>query len=72
MLKPTGINAEAAEHPPLSSLLVLEATRTFLGLALYLTVINRSLNEQGTWRERNELAHALEIMAGTHQAAHIK
>lgn len=56
---------EAAKRPPLSPVLALEATRTFLGLALYLTVTNRSLNEQGIWRER-------EIMTGTHQAAHIK
>lgn len=71
-LKPTNVNAEAAEHSPLSPVLALEATRTFLGLALYLTVINRSLNEQGMSREGNELAHTLEITAGTHQAAHIK
>lgn len=63
---------KAAKHPPLSLVLAPEATRTFLGLALYLTVINRSLNEQGMGREGNELAHALEVMAGTHQAAHIK
>lgn len=49
-LKPTDVNAEAAEHSPLSPVLALEATRTFLGLALYLNVINRSLNEQGMWR----------------------
>lgn len=63
---------EAAKHPPLSPVLALEATRTFLGLAVYLTVINRSLNDQGMWREGNELAYALEVTAGTHQAAHIK
>lgn len=63
---------EATEHPPLSPALALEATRTFLGLALHLTVINRSLNEQRVWREGNGLAHALEITAGAHQAAHIK
>lgn len=63
---------EPVEHPPLSPVLALEATRTFLSLALHLTLINRSLDEQEMWREGNKLAHALEIMTGTHQAAHTK
>lgn len=44
MLKPTGINVETVEHPPLSPVLALEATSTFLSLALHLTLINGSLN----------------------------
>lgn len=72
MLKPTDINVETVEHPPLSPVLALEATRTFLSLALHLTLINRSLKEQEIWREGNKLAHALEIMTGTHEAAHTK
>lgn len=72
MLKPTGINVETVEHLLLSPVLALEATRTFLSLALHLTVINRSLNEQEVWRQGNKLAHVLEIMTETHQAAHTK
>lgn len=72
MLKPTGINVETAEHPLLSPVLALKATRTFLSLALHLSLINRSRNAQEMWREGNKLAHALEIMTGTHQAAHTK
>lgn len=63
---------ETVEHCLLSPVLALEATRTFLSLALHLTVINRSLNEQEVWREGNKLAHVLEIMTGTHQTAHTK
>lgn len=63
---------EPVEHPPLSPVLALEATRAFLSLALHLTLINRSLDEQEMWREGNKLAHALEIMTGTHQAIHRK
>lgn len=72
MLKPTGINVETVEHPPLSPVLALGATRTFPSVALHLTLISRSLNEQEMWSEGNKLAHALEIMTGTHQAAHTK
>lgn len=42
MLKLAGTSVEAVEHPPVSPVAALEAARTLLYMALYLTVISRS------------------------------
>lgn len=41
-LKLAGTSVEAVEHPPVSPVAALEAARTLLYMALYLTVISRS------------------------------